>query len=63
MKFQSNNNGNYRSTKFIDIVNTSGDDILNSKTKSSKIGIGHINLVGKVHKEIQIPLTSKENIK
>lgn len=48
--------------KFIDIINATGDDVLSNETKSAKWDWSH-KLVGKVHKEVQIPLTSKENIK
>ena len=50
------------SQKFIDIVNKAGDDVLSDDAKSVQWDWSH-KLVGKVHKEIQIPLTSKENIK
>ena len=47
---------------FIDIINKAGDEVLNSKTKSAKWDWSH-KLVGKVYKEIQIPLADKDEIK
>ena len=46
--------------KFIDIVNKVGDDVLSDDTKSVKWDWSH-KLVGKVHKEVEIPITNKED--
>ena len=46
--------------KFVDIVNNISDDILSSDVKSKKWDWSH-KLVGKVNKEIQIPLTNEED--
>ena len=48
------------SQKFLDIVNRIGDDVLSNDTKSVKWDWSH-KLVGKVHKEVQIPMTNKED--
>ena len=48
------------SKKFIDIVNKVGDDVLSDDTKSVKWDWSH-KLVGKVHKEVIIPITNKED--
>ena len=45
--------------KFIDIINRVGDDVLNDDKKSVQWDWSH-NLVGKVHKEIQIPISDKK---
>ena len=51
------------SNKFLDIINRCSDEVLSDKKKSIKWDWSH-KLVGKVHKEVQIPLTirKKENI-
>ena len=46
--------------RFVDIVNNVADDILSSDTKSKEWDWSH-KLVGKVSKEILIPLTSEED--
>jgi hypothetical protein len=48
--------------KFIDIINRVGDDVLNDDKKSEQWDWSN-NLVGKVHKEIQIPISNKEEKK
>ena len=48
--------------KFVDIVNKVGDDVLSDKQKSAKWDFSG-KLVGKVSKEIQIPITSDNNKK
>lgn len=45
--------------KFIDIINRTGDDVLSDDNKSAQWDWSH-KLVGKVRKEIQIPITSKK---
>ena len=45
--------------KFVDIINRVGDDVLNDDKKSAQWDWSH-NLVGKVHKEIQIPISDKK---
>ena len=45
--------------KFIKIINRIGDEILSDDIKSAQWDWSN-NLVGKVHKEIQIPITDKE---
>ena len=47
------------SKKFVDIINRVGDDVLNDEKKSVQWDWSH-NLVGKVHKEIQIPISDKK---
>ena len=44
--------------KFVDIINKTADDVLSDDKKSIQWDWSH-KLVGKVHKEIQIPVTSK----
>ena len=44
--------------KFIDIINDVGDEVLSDEQKVSNM-IGLIKLVGKVHKEVQIPFALK----
>ena len=46
--------------KFVDIVNKVGDEVLNDETKSAKWDWSN-NLVGKVHKEVQIPIVNKDD--
>ena len=46
--------------KFIDIVNKVGDEVLNDETKSAKWDWSN-HLVGKVHKEVQIPIVNKSD--
>ena len=46
--------------RFIDIVNNVGDDVLSSDQKSVKYDWSH-KLVGKVSKEVQIPVRSQED--
>ena len=46
------------SQKFIDTVNEVGDEVLIDDVKSTKWDWSH-KLVGKVHKEVQIPITNK----
>ena len=48
--------------KFIDIVNEVGDDVLNSEKRSASWDFSD-KLVGKVHKEIQIPIRDKSDKK
>ncbi len=43
------------SEQFLDIVNSVGDDVLSSDTKSIQYDWSH-KLVGKVSKEVQIPI-------
>ena len=45
--------------KFIDIVNKIGDEVLSDDQKSAQWDWAH-NLVGKVHKEVQIPMVNKQ---
>ena len=45
--------------KFVKIINRIGDEVLADEQKSVKWDWSN-NLVGKVHKEIQIPITDKE---
>ncbi len=45
--------------KFIDIVNKVGDEVLSDDQKSAQWDWAH-NLVGKVHKEVQIPMVDKQ---
>ena len=44
--------------KFIDIVNRDGDEVLSDETKSREWDFSE-NLVGKVRKEVQIPIVDK----
>ena len=46
--------------RFVNIVNNVSDDVLSSKEKSKKWDWSH-KLVGKVSKEIQIPVTDKDD--
>ena len=46
--------------KFVDIVNKVGDEVLNDETKSAKWDWSN-NLVGKVYKEVQIPIVNKDD--
>ena len=46
--------------KFVEIVNDTADKVLDSKTASVEWDWSH-KLVGKVHKEIQIPVRNKEH--
>ena len=46
------------SQKFIDIVNRVGDEVLSDETKSREWDFSE-NLVGKVRKEVQIPIVDK----
>ena len=46
--------------RFVDIVNTAGDDVLSSEQKSAKWDWSH-KLVGKVSKEIQIPVDNTDD--
>ena len=48
--------------KFVDIVNEVGDEVLSDEKKSAQWDFSD-KLVGKVTKEIQIPITSKEDKK
>ena len=48
------------SQKFLDIVNKVGDNILSDEKQSVEWDWSH-KLVGKVHKEIRIPITSKKD--
>ena len=45
--------------KFVDIVNKVGDEVLSDDQKSAQWDWAH-NLVGKVHKEVQIPMVNKQ---
>ena len=45
---------------FLKIINNIGDEVLSDKNKSAQWDWSN-HLVGKVHKEIQIPITDKEN--
>ena len=45
---------------FLKIINDIGDEVLSDKNKSAQWDWSN-HLVGKVHKEIQIPITDKEN--
>ena len=47
------------SNRFLDIVNKVGDEVLNDKEKSKKFDFSD-NLVGKVHKEVKIPLVNDD---
>ena len=46
--------------KFVEIVNDTADKVLSSETASVEWDWSH-KLVGKVHKEIQIPISNKEH--
>ena len=46
--------------KFVDIVNSIADEVLSNEKKSQQWDFSH-RLVGKVNKEIQIPVTDKED--
>ena len=46
--------------KFVEIVNVTADKVLNSDTASIEWDWSH-KLVGKVHKEVQIPIRNKEH--
>ena len=46
--------------KFVEIVNDTADKVLDSKTASVEWDWSH-KLVGKVHKEVQIPVRNKEH--
>ena len=48
------------SQRFIDIVNKSADTVLSDEKQSIQWDWSH-KLVGKVHKEVRIPMTSKED--
>ena len=48
--------------RFVEIVNKVGDEVLNNETTSAKWNFSE-NRVGKVSKEVQIPLTDKEERK
>ena len=48
--------------RFVEIVNRVGDEVLNNETTSAEWDFSE-NLVGKVSKEVQIPLTDKEERK
>ena len=48
--------------RFVEIVNKVGDEVLNNETTSAIWNFSE-NLVGKVSKEVQIPLTDKEERK
>ena len=47
------------SDKFLNIINKTSDVVLSDKKKSIKYDWSH-KLVGKVSKEVQIPITDKE---
>ena len=46
--------------KFVDLINKAGDEVLSDEEKSAKWDWSH-KLVGKVHKEIQIPISDKDD--
>ena len=46
--------------KFIEIVNKIGDEVLSDDKKSAQWDWSN-HLVGKVHKEVQIPIVNKED--
>jgi hypothetical protein len=46
--------------RFVDIINATGDDVLSSEQKSAKWDWSH-KLVGKVSKEIQIPVDNADD--
>ena len=46
--------------RFVDMVNKIGDEVLSDETKSAKWDWSN-HLVGKVHKEVQIPIVNKED--
>ena len=45
--------------RFLEIINRVGDDVLTDDNKSQQWDWSH-KLVGKVHREVQIPITDKE---
>tara|TARA_B100001564_G_scaffold315781_1_gene290713 strand:+ start:1880 stop:2503 length:624 start_codon:yes stop_codon:yes gene_type:complete len=45
--------------RFVEIINRTGDDVLSDDNKSAQWDWSH-KLVGKVHKEVQIPISDKE---
>ena len=47
-------------TKFIDMVNKIGDEVLSDEKKSAQWDWSN-HLVGKVHKEVQIPIVNKDD--
>ena len=49
------------SNKFLSIINRCSDEVLSDKKKSIKWDWSH-KLVGKVHKEIQIPISNEDDI-
>ena len=46
--------------KFVDLINKAGDEVLSDEEKSAKWDWSH-KLVGKVHKEIQIPISDEDD--
>ena len=46
--------------KFVDIVNKVGDEVLSDDKKSAQWDWSD-KLVGKVHKEVRIPISNKED--
>ena len=46
--------------RFIDVINAAGDDVLSSEQKSAKWDWSH-KLVGKVSKEVQIPVDNADD--
>ena len=46
--------------KFVDIINKAGDEVLSDNQKSAKWDWSH-KLVGKVHKEVQVPIFDEED--
>ena len=46
--------------RFLDIVNEIGDEVLSDDKKSAQFDWSN-HLVGKVHKEVQIPIVNKED--
>ena len=48
------------SSKFVNIINSIGDDVLSDDVKSAKWDWSH-KLVGKVSKEIQIPVSDNDD--
>ncbi len=47
--------------EFLDVINKVGDEVLSDDKKSARWDWSH-KLVGKVHKEVQIPIVDKEQI-
>ena len=45
--------------RFVEVINRVGDDVLSDDNKSAQWDWSH-KLVGKVHKEVQIPISDKE---